>query len=81
MKNFKLLLATAVLFAVGSAFTNVNKHDDRPVYGNTPSGWVVADDNDECIGEPTPPCKVLMKNDDPAQGIEQVLDYGNFVPN
>lgn len=79
MKNFKLLLATAVLFAVGSAFTSMNKHDDRPVYGNSSSGWVLADDNDLCLDPKTPACKALMINDDPDQGVEQILENGTFV--
>lgn len=79
MKNFKLLLATAVLFAVGSAFTSVNKHDDRPVYGYNSGTWVLADGNDRCEDSEEPACKALMHNDDPGQGVEQILEEGTFI--
>lgn len=79
MKNFKLLLATGVLFAVASAFTNVNKNSDRPVYGLTPSGWVLADENDRCEEPTTQACKALMNDDNPSHGVESIEENGVFT--
>ncbi|ASE62014.1 hypothetical protein CEQ15_11200 [Chryseobacterium indologenes] len=54
MKNFKLLLGAAIVFAVGSAFTANNSAVDLYVKnGNT---WELKSPDGECIPQPSEVC-------------------------
>jgi Family of unknown function (DUF6520) len=43
MKQFKLFLAAALLFGIGSAFTNVQSSKSGLAYGNDGTRWIQVD--------------------------------------
>lgn len=74
MKNFKLLLATAVLFAVGSAFASTNTKAVTGEYYRDASGFHLKGPDGECVDN-GPSCSYTIIN--PSGSL---TDPNNFTP-
>lgn len=79
MKNFKLLLGSAVLFAVGSAFTASNNAAGE--YVKNGDTWELKDGG-SCISQPGATCDYTkVGSATTPQYPDQYQNPANFAPN